>query len=174
VIIAVVLLSTLLGYSLYVEWKNDSRAIKYNNSMYSLTAEIFKSDIIVSNVKVRMGKHGPFRGQPMIEGDIKNNSPKPVNLLTIEVIFEKADGSVVYKDHLLPLGGGQFAHSTLFSGIEPGQEVLLPGNSKNFRHIFRNCPPEVLQEIAEKTNFAKNGFIGKMKLRYSITEMSVL
>jgi len=98
VIIAIVFLSTLVGYSLYVEWKNDSRAVQYNNSMYILTAEIFKSDIAVSNVTVRMGEHGPFRGQPIIEGDIKNNSPKPVNLLTMEVFFEKADGSVVYKD----------------------------------------------------------------------------
>jgi hypothetical protein len=174
VIIAIVLLSTLLGYSLYVEWKNDSRSVKYNNSMYILTAEMFKSDIVISNVVVRMGEHGPFRGQPIIEGDIKNNSPKPVNLLTVEVFFENPDGSVVYKDRLLPLGGSRFAHSTLFSGVEPGQEILLPGNSKVFRHIFRNCPPEVVQEIASKASFAKNESDDKMKIRYSITEMSVL
>ena len=174
VIVAVVFLSTLLGYSLYVEWNNDSRAVEYANSMYILTAEIFKNEVIISNVTVRMGELGPFRDKPIIEGEIKNNSSKAINLLTLEVFFEKSDGSVVYKDRLLPLGRGQFAHSTLFSGVEPGHEVLLPSNSKIFRHIFRNCPPEVLHEIAKKTDFAKSTSTGNMKIRYLITEMSVI
>ena len=86
-IIGVVLASTVIGYSLYIEWKNTTFISRYKSSIAKLTAEMFKEDIAISNVNVRIAREGPFSGLPFIEGSLKNNSPKAITSILMEISF---------------------------------------------------------------------------------------
>ncbi len=174
IIITVVFLSTLVGYNLYIQWKKDSFALKYRNSIYKLNAEIFKKDIVISNVNIKIGGSELFAEMPLLEGSLKNNSTKTITSVRIEVSFLKGDGSVIYKDWFHPLGEQQFIHPILFSGIEHTRNVLLPGEGISFRHLLRNCPKEVFSQLSTKANFAKSNSEDEMKLDYSIAGLSVL
>jgi hypothetical protein len=174
VIITVVLVSTLVGYSLYIQWKEDSFAAKYRNSIYKLTAEMLRKDITIANTSVRIGKDEPFSGMPVLEGSIKNNSPKTITSMMIELSFFRPDGSVVYKDWFYPLKEKQVSQPVSFSGAERTRNVLLPGEGMTFRHLLRSCPHALVTQIAMDEEFAKTGSENDIKLEYSITGLSVL
>ena len=173
-IIGVVLASTIIGYTLYVEWKNNSFVLRYNNSISKITAEILKKDIAISDVKISFGDEKSFSGLPSVRGSLKNNSEKTITSILLEVSFQRPDGSVVYKNWLHPIGEKRLAGSSSLSGSEYTRNVLLPGESVSFRHLLRNCPLEVISQFSSKTKFAKTGAKNEIKLNYSIAGVTVL
>lgn len=173
-IIGVVLASTVIGYSLYIEWKNTTFISRYKSSIAKLTAEMFKEDIAISNINVRIAHEGPFSGLPFIEGSLKNNSPKTITSILMEISFLKPDGSVIYKGWFHPIGEEGFAHSASFSAVEYTSNVLLTGESVSFRHLLRNCPSEVVSQFSSKEEFAKTSAEDRIKMEYSITGVTVL
>ncbi len=173
-IISVVFLSTLVGYSIYLQWKEDSFALRYRDAIYRLTAQIFRNNIAVGNVTVKIGEDRPFKGMPMMEGSLKNNSSKTVTSILIEVSFSRPDGTVVYKDSFYPLGAYKYTHPALLTGMENTRNVLLPGEGISFRHLMRNCPREVVSQLSTRSKFAKSGSEDKLRFEYSINGMRVL
>ncbi|MGB3241979.1 MAG: hypothetical protein WBB66_03915 [Candidatus Omnitrophota bacterium] len=174
IIIGVVLVSTVIGYTLYIEWKNNSLALRYNNSISKITAEMFRKEIDVSNVKINVSREEPFSGTPLLEGSLKNNSEKTIISILMEVSFQKPNGLVVYKDWLHPIGKERFGSPAYLSGVEHTRNVLLPGESVSFRHLLRNCPPVVVSQFSSKAKFAKTRAEDKITLNYSITGVTVL
>ncbi|RKY42568.1 MAG: hypothetical protein DRP85_02210 [Candidatus Makaraimicrobium thalassicum] len=174
VIIAVVFVSTLIGYTIYVQWKEDSFALKYRNSIYRLTAELFRKEIAMSNVNVKVGVEEPFPGMPLLEGSLRNNFNKTIDSIRIEVSFLEQDGTVVYNDWFHPLGEQHSVSSPLFSGMEQTRNLLLPGEGISFRHLLRNCPRELIAQLSTKSKFARSHSKDKIRLVYSITGLSVL
>ncbi|MGB2629683.1 MAG: hypothetical protein WBD24_03825 [Candidatus Omnitrophota bacterium] len=172
-IILIVLISTIIGYILYVEWKNSNFIARYNRSISKLTAEMFRDEILISNVNIGIEKNGPFSGMPFIEGGLKNNSPKAITAILLELSFLDPAGAVTYKVWLHPVGDERFHTSTL-AGVEHTRNVLLPGDSIAFRHMLRNCPPEIVEQFSSKSKFAKSSSKDKVKLEYKITGMTVL
>ena len=173
-IIGIVLVSTVIGSSLYIEWKNNSFVPRYRDSISKLTAEMFKKDLSISNVSVRIEEEGTFSGTPYMEASLKNNSQKTIANVLIETSFVKPDGSVVYKDWLHPIEGERFTKATSLRDVGHTRNVLLPGESVSFRHLFMNCPPEVVRQLSSKTGFAKTGEEGGIKLEYTIAGLTVL
>jgi len=174
-VIAMVFISTLIGYNLYIKWKGDVSAAKYRNSIYELSAELFRKDIILSNVSVDIGKQSARMSPPFIKGSLKNNSAKAVSSALVEVFFQKSDGSVIYKDWIYPLGvrkppPGRFS---LFFRRSKTYNILLPGEGISFRHSIRNCPDEIYEQFSNKTNFAKNGK-NKVMIIYSIVGLDII
>ncbi len=174
IIIAVVFVSTLIGYSLYIQWKKDSLALKYRNSIYKLTAELFKNDVVLSNVCVKMEDGKLLSEMPLLEGRLKNNSNKTITSIAIEVSFLAPDGTVVYDSWFNPLGEEYFGTPPLLSGMRQTRNVLLPGEGISFRRLLRNCPPEVVAQLSAKAEFARNQPENKVKLVCSIAGLSVL
>lgn len=173
-IIAMVIISTLVGYGLYIQWKEDTFAVDYRNSMYKLTADIFKKDIEIYNVKTEFENGASSLPKIlMLEGKLKNNSPKTITSIMLEVSFSRPDGYVVYKDWFHPLGEGVLSGSPFFSSIKRTRDVLRPGENMSFRHLLRNCPPEVISQIFKKTLFAKSGSEGEIKLIITVSGVSV-
>jgi hypothetical protein len=174
IIIGLVLVSTVIVHTLYVEWKNNSFIQRYNSSISKLTAEMLRKDISIANVKVGLSKEGPFSGLPFVEGSLKNNSGKTITSLRLEMSFKRPDGSVVYKDWLHPIGEERFFGSSSFPDIEHTKNVLLPGENISFSHLLRNCSPEVVSQFSLKKGFAKTDTEDKVRLEYSITRMTAL
>ncbi|MFH1665058.1 MAG: hypothetical protein ABIA77_02810 [Candidatus Omnitrophota bacterium] len=178
VIIAIVLISTLIGYSLYVRWKEDSFGLKYRNSIYKLTAELFRKDIVLANVNVVIGEDDPFAGMPVIGGSLKNNSSKTLTSILVEISFYGADGAVIFKDRVYPLGGGtekQYPGPDILSAnIGPTRNILLPGEGISFRHLLRNCPRKLIAHFDTKSKFARVYPQDKITMKYSVEGLNIL
>lgn len=174
VVIAVVFISTLVGYSLYIQWKKDSFALRYQNSIYELTAELFKKDVILSNVVAKVGDDGFFSDAPFLEGSLKNSTKKTITSVLIEVSFVKPDGEVVYHDWFHPLGEERINGSIFTSDKKRTRSVILPDEDLTFRHALRNCPKEVIEKLSTKAKLAKAGSKDELSMVYSIKGLSVL
>lgn len=173
-IIAICLITTLLGYSIYIQWKKDAFASKYRNSIYKLTAELFEDDVILANVDVKMPGDDVFPRVPLIEGKLKNNSGKTVTSILIELAFLAPDGRVLYKGWFHPLGERRFGSTVFMTSSGKTRNVLLPGEGVSFRYLLRNCPREVVSEISKKTEFAKKKSEDTIDLVCSIEGLRVL
>ena len=173
-IIALVIVSTLVGYSLYVQWKEDTFAVDYRNSIYRLNAEIFKNDIEIHGVRAGLRNSGLPSETPVLEGKVKNDSSKTITSIMLEVSFSISDGSVIYRDWFYPFGEGAFSGSPFFSGIKRTREVLRPGESMAFNYPLRNCPSEVIARIFPGKGFAKTAPGRRIEFNVSVSGVSVL
>lgn len=170
VVIAIVMISTLFGYSLYIQWKEDSFALRYRNSIYKLTAAMFRSDIQLSNVTVRPWGDGPYGDVPVFEGSIKNNSQKALTSITVEVSFRRPDGTVLYKTWVHPLGEKESGARAVLPEDGHARSVLSPGESMSFAQMLKNCPKEVLSTLPSRPKSGK----GDIAFEYTIVGASVL
>lgn len=172
-IIGVVMISTIVGYGIYVQWKEDIHTVRYRDLIYKLTAEIFRKDIEIAGVKAEF-EHGDLVSAiPVLEGKIKNNSSKTITSLTVELIISRPDGYVLYKNWYYPLGEVALSESPFFSGRKRGEETLRQGDILTFRFPLKNCPAEVLPELSNKDFFAKKGSSPKVKIDLHIVGASV-
>jgi hypothetical protein len=170
-IVIVVFLSTLFGYSLYIQFKKDSLAAGYRDSICRITADIFRNDLVFSNVKVEV----PSKGQgPVVEGVLRNNSLRGVTSIVMELSFTDMDGKVLYKEWIRPLAEQGF-DGVLFS-TETASEgmAIAPGESFNFRHIMRNCPEHIVKRMSVKRGFAKRDTSKDVNFTYSVGAMKIL
>lgn len=173
IVIAIVLVSTLAGYTLYIQWKEDSFALKYRNSIYKITAEMFRPEIVISNASAKISEGDPFAGMPVFEGSIKNNSAKTLSAVTIELVFRRGDGSVIYRGWLSPIGENGPSHKAQFPGEEEIGSALMPGEGMSFRFFLKNCPREIASSLPKRSDLSKNPLKNKFKLEYSVVGVSV-
>jgi len=172
-IITGVLVSTLAVYSLYMQWKEDSFALRYRNSIYKLTAEIFRDDVIISSLSVKIENDKIFGKSPVLEGTIKNSSNKTLTSILMEISYIRPDGTVAYKGWMHPLGEKHFGDFTMPQAARQARHVLVPGETVHFRQVLRNCPRDIVRQISSKSNFAKNQSVKKAEFEYSMVGLSV-
>lgn len=175
-IVSLVLVSTILGYNLYLQYKKDTFRIKYRNSIAKITADLFSKDLVLSNMKIRFYENDAKipADMPVFEGAVKNNSNKTVTLLIIEMSFQDPNGRVLYKDWFYPIGEGRSENiSSHYAGNRTGR-VLLPGEGVSFRYILKNCSADLAREISYDPSFAKSEPNKNVKLECSISGMNVL
>ncbi len=171
-IIAIVIISTLVGYSLYVQWKEDTSTVKYRNSIYKLTAEIFKDAIDIYNVRIEFEKATSSQ-TPVLKGKLKNRSSKTMTSIMIGLCFSKPDGYVIYRDWFYPLGEEALSSSPFFSSIKRTKKVLRPGEIMSFGFLLRKCPPEAVSQLSAMKAFAKTNPDKAIKLELSIEGVNV-
>ena len=174
IVIAVVMVSTLVGYILYIQWKEDSFALRYRNSIYKLTAAMFKSEILLSNVSIRPWEESAHVDVPIFEGSIKNNSSKALTSVTVEISFRRPDGSVVYKSWVHPLGEKESMARPVLPVMGHARSVLLPGEGMSFSQMLKNCPKEVLTSLPRKAKAAKGSPKSDIAAEYTIVGVSVI
>ena len=173
VIILVVLFSTLIGYTLYIQWKKDSLALKYRNSIYKLTADLFSGDILLSNVKVSMEGQASSM-VPVVRGSIRNNTEKTITSIQIEFSLERPDGTVLYKDWFHPLGEQPFRGPVLLPKKGSAGNALKSGEEMNFRHILRNCPRRLVSRLSRLGELARSSPEKDIAFTYKITGVGVI
>ncbi|HPN73315.1 MAG TPA: hypothetical protein PKZ41_04895, partial [Candidatus Omnitrophota bacterium] len=145
-IVVVVFLSTLFGFSLYTQFKKDSLAAAYRDSIYRITADIFRKDVVFSGVEVKISDKNA-QG-PVFEAVMKNNSSRVITFLIIELCFSDSDGKVLYKEWIRPLAGQGFDGVLFSAGTRSEGEVIVPGESFRLRHVMRNCPESVVRRAS--------------------------
>ncbi len=173
IIITGVLLFTLVGYRAYMQWKKGSFAVRYRNSIYRLTAELFRKNITISNVSVKIGDEGMLWGIPILEGSIHNDTKKTITSILIEVSFIEPDGVVLYNDWFYPLGEKYSDGPGVFSRTSGTKNILLPGEGLSFRRAIRNCSEDIVKKLGTMQSFAKGDAEDKIRLIHSISGLSV-
>ena len=168
----VVFLSTLFGYSLYTQFKKDAFTAGYWDSIYAISADIFRKDIIFLNTNVKMGGSG--EETPVVTGTLRNNSARPITNVLIELSFSESDGRVLYKEWVRPLAGQSFDGVRFFTDPVSGEEVISPGGSFNFRHVMRNCPKNVTRRMSTKRGFQRKDESRKIDFKYSVGALKIL
>ena len=171
-IVIVVFLSTLFGYSLYIQFKKDGLSVGYRDSICSITADIFRKDLLFSNVKIEVPKEG--EGDPVFEGELKNDASRAITALVIELSFTDVDGKVLYKEWVRPLAEQSFNGVLFSTETVSGEGVMLPGSSFKFRHVMRNCPEPIVKRTLMRRGFAKRDTSKDVKFTHTIGAMKVL
>ena len=172
-VIVVVLFSTIVGYTLYMQWKKDTFSVNYRNSIDKITAKIFHEDVVLTGVTVRKEHMGHFKGKPVIMGSIRNNSTKAVVSVLVEVSFAREDGTVLYRGWFYPLSDKKALTSSIIGSPE-SSVVLSPGKSLEFKYLLKSCPKDVAENIAYKSSFAKKDSGQKMNMDCTIAGIRVL
>lgn len=171
-IISIVIITTLAAQLFYVQWKKDTIASRYRNSIYDLTARIFRDDLIVRGAGISVKKVENAKRIPVFEGSIENKTGKTVTSILMEVSFLGEDGRVAYKGWFRPIGKGVYGYSSLPHGGTTGK-VLLPGEMISFREMLPNCPRRIISGFSEGSGTGQNGE-EEFELSYEIKGMSVI
>jgi hypothetical protein len=173
IFIGIVMASTVVGYGLYLRWKEDALSVSYRNTIYKLSADMFRKDIEIFNIRLNIQKTGIFQDMPVLEAKVKNNSPKPIRSLMLEVLFFRANGYVVYRDWVYPLEEQLFSGSPFFSGIAQNDHTLMPGETMTFRHFLSGCPSEITSSFFSRSGFVKDESKRKVKMDLTVAGVAV-
>ena len=177
VVIAVILASTLAGYSLYLRWKEDVISVEYRNSILKLTADIFEDKVDIGGIDAKFGEAGDdgafSAGRAIVEWSMKNNTGKQITHLGVEISFLDRDDAILYRDWTYPLGGEFQSGAPFFSGMRT-RKVLSPGESIRLEYVLRNCPERVRDFILGKNEFAKIDPTSDVHIEVKVCEMTVL
>lgn len=148
VVIAGVLVSTLIGYYMYVELKETENSKVCMDAIRKLQARIFAKDIEASGLSFGMDQAGPLAGRPVIKGVVRNRSARRVYNILLRVKFIDAGGTSVYEVVFHPLeptfGIDQLGSITLSYLKGPQRNSIEPASSKTFKRIMPNFPKELL------------------------------
>ena len=171
-IVIVVFFSTLAGYTAYTQYKKDAITSNYRNSIYELTADIFRKDLVFYNITIK--KSEDRSAFPVFEGAVKNNSGKTFTSVLVEMSFVDPDGRVLYKDWFHPAGEKYFDDPVFFPTSDKTEDVLAPGESISFMYSMRNCPDGIFDRVSEKKGFAKSDSSKDVEFVYSVEGLKVL
>ncbi|MBN1354142.1 MAG: hypothetical protein JW994_05710 [Candidatus Omnitrophica bacterium] len=153
-IISSVLALTLLGYYVYLGWKEKKISWNYRMALYNLNADIFGKYIQIK-LQAKIEKDGIFKGKPVVLGTIKNTSNKKIYSLKLKVVFYDSKQRAMYSDTFCPVGVDLESLVNIGELASNTKNFLTEGDSVSFKHILRNCPSAVMLFLKSKSKFAK-------------------
>jgi hypothetical protein len=171
-VVLVVFLSTLFGYGLYTQVKKDAFTAAYRDSIRKISADIFRKDLIFSNVSVKASKDGTQF--PVFEGTLLNNSKQPLASILVELSFSDLEGRVLYKEWVKPLVGKNFESMVFSADTVSGEAHIMPGESFSFRHILRNCPEHIVERMSIRRGFARRDPSKDVNFKCSVGALRIL
>jgi hypothetical protein len=148
IVIVGVIISTLVGYYMYVELKETENAKVCSETIRKLQARIFAKDIDIADLSFGMESAGSLKDRPVIKGVVRNRSARRVYNVLLKVRFLDAGGSSAYEVIFHPLeptfGIDQIGSITMSYLKGPKRDSLEAGSSKTFKRIMPNFPRELL------------------------------
>ena len=170
-VIALVLITTLAGYFIYLEYKAEEFRRNYQESLGRVKAGVYSKYITIDKLDARIENSGALKGRPVIEGVVINRSAKDVLNLAIRVGFADKDNAIIYETEFHPqepsLGSSSGDYVSIpYLRVEPGY-TLKAGETFTFKKIISSCPTEIFIELREgdrpKKNFGR--WSGKLTAR---------
>ena len=165
VIISSVLILTLIGYVMYIELKGEDFKRTYQDLLQKVNAKVYAKNIEVSKLNAKIETAGPLKGNPIIEGLIKNSGYRNVTELLMKVKFLDQDGAIIYEVLLHPqepsLGTGILTRVAIPYLYNPSKVNIKPNESLPFKKILAHCPEEILQELQRGSNKTPGKWSGK-------------
>ncbi len=162
-VIALVLILTLAGYFMYIEFKGEEFKRTYQELLQKAKARVYSKYLDISGLDVKIENTGPLKGKPIVEGVITNKGARTVMDLALKINFIDKDNAVLYELVLRPqepvLGASGITQVSIPYLYTPPKAVLRPHEVLTFKKIMTNCPTEVFVELREgdkpKKSFGK-------------------
>jgi hypothetical protein len=152
-VIALVMVITLVGYFVYLEYKGKEFARHYQEMLQKAKARVYSGYISIGKLDARIENTGALKGKPIIEGVIKNTGTRDVSDLAIDVSFIDKDGAVIYQTWFHPQEPSIPAQQVPYFGIpylkQSPRTTLKAGEEVVFKRVMYGCPTEIFIELRE-------------------------
>jgi len=96
-IIALALIVTLVGYSVYLEFKNGEFKRIYQELLKETKAKVYSKHLDIFGLDARIESTGALKGKPIIEGAVTNKGTKDIVSLVLRLSFLDKDSAVIYE-----------------------------------------------------------------------------
>jgi hypothetical protein len=148
IVIALVLIMTLIGYSIYLEFKSREFSRVYQELLEKAKAKVYSKHLDVFGLDARIENTGALKGKPIIEGAITNKGSRKIVNLVLKLTFLDRDSAPIYELTAEPqepaLGSSVFTHS-----YARPVNSLKPGQTLKFKKVLSSCPTEIFVELRE-------------------------
>jgi hypothetical protein len=176
-VVSIVLILTLVGYSVYLEIKNEESRISYEYALAKISARIYGKYVEISGLKVMIEKSGALRDKVLLEGTVKNNGEREISEIIAKIKFLDKDGAVIYEavsDLLEPaLGAGTIGAIKIpYLSYHPRVTVKI-GGSLPFKKILANPPAEIYSCLRDEGGFSRNNVRWSEKFDYEIISVKL-
>ena len=163
-VVSIVLILTLVGYSVYLEVKNEESRISYGYALAKISARVYGKYVEITGLTAKIEKSGVLRDKVVLEGTVKNNGERELFEIIAKIKFLDRDGAVIYEavsDLLEPaLGAGTIGSIKIpYLSYHPRITVKI-GGSLPFKKILANPPAEIYSCLSDEGGFSKNN-VGK-------------
>lgn len=152
-VIALVLILTLVGYYIYLEFKGEEFKRYYQELLGKAKAKVYSKQIEIDRLDARIENTGTLKGKPVIEGIITNKTGRDIFNLTLRIAFLDKDNAIIYETELHPqepaLGNPALSHVTIPYLYDSPKTILKPDEPFKFKKIISNCPTEIFLELRE-------------------------
>jgi hypothetical protein len=174
-VIGAVILSTIIGLSLYLGWKEKEASAAHSEKMAELNVKLYGEHVLVQDVKAKYDKDGLHKGKCFLEGSIKNSGFRTISSLELCVEFLNESGEVMHSERLLPLKTSELPHRTTIAAISyfiSGREnPVLPGKSMRFKHVMSDQKNKSVISPIKNKRYATNPNEWAGKLKHEITKI---
>ncbi len=176
-VIAAVLVLTLVGYLVYIEFKGEEFRRIYEAQLQKISARVYGKYIDIQRLNAKIEDSGALKGKPVVEGVLINKGRRPLANILIKVKFLDTDGTVIYDTVFRPQEPA-LAVSTTPLDIIPylsghGKTYLRPADSFPFKVLLFNCPGEIWIALKEKAGHAKTARRWRGKLAFEILAVDI-
>ncbi len=172
VVIAAVLVPTLIGYVVYIEFKGKEARMIYQDLLQKMNARTYSKYIEISNLDAKVEPSGVLKGKPVIEGVVKNKGTRDMSGLIVKVNFLDNDGAIIYDAIIRPqepsLGSSGLTQIAIPYLSSSPKSVLKSGKELPFKRILSNCPDEIIIELQAGRGSAKGTFRWSGKFTYDV------
>ncbi len=180
IVIALVLITTLVGYFVYLEFKSIEFGRVYQELLEKTKAKVYSKQLDIFGLDARIENIGALKGKPIIEGAITNKGSREVINLVLKLNFLDRDSASIYELTARPqepaLGSNVFNHISISRLYGYGHPIdsLKPGETLKFKKIITGCPTEVFIELREGDKPAKSFGRWSGKLTSDVISLDLL
>lgn len=154
IVISAVLMSTLIGYYMYVELRARDEEKAAVDFMRSAQSRIFSKYVDVSQLSSEIASSGPLKGKPVIKGIVSNRSARRLSAIVVKVKFLDVGEASIYEVVFQPLepafGIDQLGPMTMSYLTGASRNALEANSSRAFKHIIQRCPRELFHLLSQK------------------------
>ena len=176
-VILLVMITTLIGYLIYVELKDNESKLSYQALLQKLNAKNYSAYIDASKLNARLGKGGALEKEPIVEGVIVNKGRKAITDILLKVKFKDKDGAVLYEvtfhPQEPPFGSFILTQVSIPYISGPSKVQIKPGDEFAFKRILANCPKEILSAMREGGSWGGKLDAEVLALDFLKTERSI-
>ena len=141
-IVALALISTLIGYFVYVNLTSSRYSWRHSRVLARTYAKIYSKHVEIPSIKLIKLKSGR---KPKLVGRIINAGNKPVASIVLQVRFLDEGGKTLYTVMFQPLKA---------SSSKSRREYILPAGSLDFSYGLLKCPAEIRNSLKDGENWS--------------------
>ncbi len=180
IVIALVLIMTLVGYFIYLEFKSREFSRVYQELLEKAKAKVYSKHLDIFGLDARIENAGALKGKPIIEGAITNKGSREIINLVLKLSFLDRDNASIYElvayTQEPALGSTIFTHTSIshMYGYAHPVDALKPGQTLKFKKIITGCPTEIFVELREGEKPTKSFGRWSGKLTSEVVSLDLL